>query len=124
MTVVVGLTGRVDADDRVELRVSGLDLDGPRRLPVVERRHAGDGERLLAGQAQGLGGLPLRELQREDAHADEVRAVDPLVGLRDDGPDAQQRRPLAAQSREDPEPYSLPASTTSGVPAASSSEAS
>jgi hypothetical protein len=25
--------------------------------------------------------------------------------------------PLAAQSREDPEPYSLPASTTSGMPA-------
>ena len=26
--------------------------------------------------------------------------------------------PLAAQSREDPEPYSLPARMTSGVPAA------
>ena len=26
------------------------------------------------------------------------------------------RVPLAAQSREDPDPYSLPASTTSGVP--------
>ena len=25
--------------------------------------------------------------------------------------------PFAAQSREEPEPYSLPASTTSGVPA-------
>ena len=27
------------------------------------------------------------------------------------------RVPLAAQSREEPEPYSLPARTTSGVPA-------
>ena len=26
--------------------------------------------------------------------------------------------PLAAQSRDEPEPYSLPASTTSGVPSA------
>ena len=26
--------------------------------------------------------------------------------------------PLAAQSRDDPEPYSLPASTTSGMPGA------
>ena len=26
--------------------------------------------------------------------------------------------PFAAQSREDPEPYSLPASTTSGTPSA------
>ena len=43
--------------------------------------------------------LAVRELQRQHAHADEVRAVDALVGLGDDGADAQQRgalgRPVA-----------------------------
>ena len=38
--------------------------------------------------------LAVGVLQRQHAHADQVRAVDPLVGLGDDGPDAEQRRAL------------------------------
>ncbi len=37
---------------------------------------------------------PGTELERQDAHPDEVRAVDPLVALGEDGPDAEQRRAL------------------------------
>ena len=40
------------------------------------------------------GALAGQELERQHAHPDEVRAVDPLVALGDDGPDAEQRRPL------------------------------
>ena len=38
--------------------------------------------------------LPRRELQRQDAHADEVRAVDALEALGDDGLHAEQGRAL------------------------------
>ena len=34
--------------------------------------------------------------------------MDPFEALGDDEADAQQGRPLAAQSRDDPEPYSRP----------------
>ena len=44
--------------------------------------------------------------------------MDALVALGDHRPDAEQRGPLAAQSRDEPEPYSLPARMTSGTPSA------
>jgi hypothetical protein len=44
--------------------------------------------------------------------------VDALEALGDDGLHAEQAVPLAAQSRDEPEPYSLPPRTTSGMPAA------
>ena len=46
-------------------------------------------------EAQGLGGLTVAKLQGQDAHADEVGAVDALEALRDDGTHAQQQRTLA-----------------------------
>src|SRR4051794_20453082 len=92
--VVVRLTGRVDSDDRVELRVPGLHLHSSGRLAGIQGGHPSDRERLLTGQPEGLGVLSLGVLQREHAHADQVRAVDPLVGLRDDRLDAEQRRAL------------------------------
>jgi hypothetical protein len=73
--------------------VVGGDLDRARRA-VVQLGDAGEGEGLLAGEAEGLGVLALRELEREDAHADEVGAVDALVGLGDDGLDAEEGRAL------------------------------
>jgi hypothetical protein len=45
---------------------------------------------------------------------DEVGARDALEALGDHGADAEELRPLRAQSRELPVPYSWPASTTSG----------
>ena len=62
--------------------------------------------------------VPSSKTKRQDAHADEVGAVDALEGLRDHGPHAEQPVPLAAQSRDEPVPYSLPAKMTSGTPSA------
>ena len=47
-----------------------------------------------AGDCEGLGAVEfgdrVDELERDHAHADQVGAVDPLVGLGDDGADAEQ----------------------------------
>src|SRR5918997_1095238 len=45
-------------------------------------------------QSQTVGVLAARELQGEDAHPDQVRAVDALEALGDDGPYAEQERAL------------------------------
>ena len=89
------------------------DLAASRAL--LERRQV---ERLLARRPSDSTCLAVRELQRQHAHPDQVRAVDALVGLGDHEAHAEQRGPLAAQSRDEPEPYSLPASTHSGAPSA------
>lgn len=99
MLEVGALAGGVDAHHRVEdglLAIGGDcgDLDGLRGHVVVERRDALEGEGLLTGETERIGVLPGGELQREDAHADEVGAVDPLVALGDDDLDAQQRGAL------------------------------
>src|SRR5690606_35387872 len=79
VAVVVGLTGGVDAHHSVELDPGvGADLGGRGDAALVQLGHAGDGVGLLAGQAEGVRGLPLGELQRQHAHADQVRAVDAL----------------------------------------------
>ena len=87
----------------------------PRTVTCGRRRlEAQDRELLAAAESERLAALPGRELQRQNAHHQQVRAVDALVALGEHGADAQKRGPLAAQSREEPEPYSLPASTISG----------
>src|SRR5699024_3329789 len=53
-----------------------------------------DGEGLGAVEPERLSRLAGGELQRQDAHADEVRAVDALEALSDDGLDAEQLRAL------------------------------
>ena len=54
-------------------------------------------------------------LQRQDPHPDQVGPMDPLVLLGDDRAHALQERPLGRPVAAAPDPYSLPASTTSGV---------
>src|SRR5918995_503735 len=51
-----------------------------------------DVEGLSAGQTQGVGALAFRILEGEDAHTDQVRAVNALEALGDDGLDAEQKR--------------------------------
>src|SRR5205085_8515112 len=51
-------------------------------------------EGLPAGETERGARLPLPELERQDAHADEVAAVDPLEALGDHGADAEEHRPL------------------------------
>ncbi len=121
MAVVVDLDRAVEPGDRLEPPFAAVV--GPRPSPPAVARGAGppaspwivyasrpvrpSDDARLAGQ----------ELERQDAHPDEVRAVDPLVALGQDGPHARAALgPLAAQSRDEPEPYSRPAITSSGVP--------
>src|SRR3954462_5698894 len=99
VAVVVGLARGVDPDDRVDLLLRavgrrGIDVHRARDLAVVERGDAGDVERLLADQAERLGVLALRVLQREHAHPDQVRAVDALERLGDQGNRTPPTRPL------------------------------
>src|SRR5688500_8238090 len=63
VAVVVGFAGGVDADDGVELDVAGGDLDGGGDAAVVEGGDAGDGEGLLTGEAEAVGGGALGELE-------------------------------------------------------------
>jgi len=85
--------------------VRGLLADVPRKNSWQLAEHVGHGsayrlEGLLGGakwDAEGLGAveaqrlrrLARRELQRQHSHADEVGAVDALVGLHDHGLDPQ-----------------------------------
>ena len=70
-------------------------LDRPAGREVVQHvGQANDVERLFAGEAVGFGGLLVEELQRQNAHADQVGAVDALEAFGDHGAHAQQQRAL------------------------------
>ena len=64
-------------------------VDGVERLADAAYR-----EGLLAAQTELASGVAGRELQRRDAHPDEVRAVDALEALGDDRAHAEQLRAL------------------------------
>src|SRR5215207_528391 len=76
--------------DLIRAVAVGGDLDGL-RLAVLEIAHV---EGLLAGQAERLDRLALRELEWQDAHPDQVGAVDPLEALGHHRADAEQRGSL------------------------------
>src|SRR3954453_3445389 len=60
-------------------------------LPGTQRMtDTGDVEHFAAGEAEGLRTGPFLELQRQHAHADEIRAMDALEALRDDCADAEE----------------------------------
>ncbi len=83
-----------------------------------QRIKPADGEAAIARQAQRLAALAIAELQGQHAHADQVRTVDALEAFHDHRRTPSSTVPLAAQSRLEPVPYSLPPITTSGVPSA------
>src|SRR4051794_35348872 len=85
VSVVEPLIRGINSYTCLELFVICLDLE--RAGAVLERVEV---ERLFAGQAEGLRVLAVRKLQRQYAHADQVRAVDALVALGDDELDALQ----------------------------------
>ena len=85
------------------------------RAPV--RRRSPRCRTFPAAEAERFRGLAVHELQRQHPHADQVAAVDALEALGDHRADAQQDRPLRGPIAGAPVPYSLPARTTSGVPA-------
>src|SRR5690606_33854216 len=92
---VLLLLGRVDPDSRFELRSCAVR---PRR----RHAYAGDPldsepddvERLAAVEAEARGRIVAEELQRQHAHADQVRAVYALEALGEDRAHAEQRRAL------------------------------
>ncbi len=71
--------------------------------------------RFRAIETQRLPARALFEHEGNDAHADQVRAVDALIALAMTAFTPNRFVPLAAQSREEPLPYSTPANTTSGT---------
>src|SRR5581483_3363233 len=74
---VLALARRVESHARAE-----LDLVRPHRhLARLAVLDAGDRIGLATGQAERVGALAVRELQRQHAHHQQVRAVDPLVRL-------------------------------------------
>src|SRR3546814_2425072 len=75
--IIFDLVRRIDAAERVEAegRAVGAGDVHVDRLARRQVRDARDGELVVDGQAQRLARLAIDELQRQHAHADEVRAV-------------------------------------------------
>ncbi len=95
VAVVIRFAGGIDAYDCVEHDLLAVlarrrDLHGLRGDALVELLDAFDVEGLGAVELERTCGLADRELQRDNAHADEVGAVDALERLGDDGLDAEQ----------------------------------
>src|SRR4029450_4027050 len=81
VAVVLDLVGGVDPDPAGELVVVGADGDLAGEAVGAGTLQAGDLEGLVAGEAEGLDRLAGRQLQGQDAHADQVGPVDALVAL-------------------------------------------
>ena len=93
-----------DFADRPTRREGGLGSAHDDLLPRLEigwNLHIKD---FGAINAERSGRFTALVRQRQHAHADEVGAVDALEAFGDHGLHAQQKRPLAAQSRLEPMP--------------------
>src|SRR5262245_48534219 len=91
LLVVVEFDGGVDADmgvARLDAAAGGRGADSDLAAGLEVVAQAGDLEGLFAGESQRLPGLAFEELQRQDAHVDQVAAVDPLVARGDHRADA------------------------------------
>ena len=104
MAQVVALAGRVQAhaggeDDGLTV----VRLRGHLHLARVAVLEALDRELLPPGETEALGALAVGVLERDDAHPDQVRAVDALVRLGDHGAHAEEvralGRPVARRAR-------------------------
>ena len=98
--VVLHLLRSIDAHSRVELHHCAVGfgrahLHRLTRSEVLQHvSHSDDVERFLTGQAIGFGRLVVEKLQRQDAHAHQVRAMDALEALGQHGAHAEQSRPF------------------------------
>ena len=96
IAVIFHLVSGIDPAQRREgegRAIAAGDFD----LYVLTRRKVGkafDAERVVGGQIERLARRAVFELQRQDAHANEVRPVDPLKAFNDDGAHAQKDRTL------------------------------
>ena len=100
MADVLALARGVEPQDRAGTRLPSARHGDLARLAVLD---AGDRELLAAAEAERLAALAGQELQRQDPHHQQVRAVDPLVALGDHGLDAEEvralRGPVARRAR-------------------------
>ena len=90
MPEVLALARGVQPHRRAELDLVGAHRDLA-RVAVVDPR---DREALASAEPERLPVLARQELERENAHHEQVRAVDALVALRDHRPHAQEVRPF------------------------------
>src|SRR5438105_4622038 len=98
VSVIFDLNRRVYAERDGNFLLVAVGAANAKRQ-VLARRYlaafqAHDVEDLRAVEPKRLGVRALFELEREHAHADEVRAVYALEALGDDGAHAQEKRPL------------------------------
>ena len=92
--VVGDFLGSVDADARLEgfhLAVGGSCVDGG-FFARSQSSNAFDIEDLVTGQAQGLFVRAREKFQRENAHANEIAAMDALVAFGENGADSEESR--------------------------------
>lgn len=94
MVIVISLAGGIDTNHSI--KIGGIavfpdnrDLDGLRGRTVVQLLQISDVEGLSAIDTQGPSGLTLRKLRRDNARADEARAVNTSERLSDNSLDAQ-----------------------------------
>src|SRR5260221_2488400 len=95
MAEIFDLVERVDAAqqlDRLAAAVGAVDDAGELHARLDAGLGAENIEVLGAGDLQALPRCPAGELQRQHAHADEVRAVDALEALDDHRLDAEETR--------------------------------
>ena len=90
MAVVLPLTRSVEPDARAKLTVVGPHGHRAGRAAFYALYR----EELAAGQPERLPPLAVSELQRQDAHHQQIGAVDALVALGQHRAHAEQRRPL------------------------------
>src|SRR5581483_9153751 len=99
--VVQRFLRRIDANERLEFRHvsarAGTHLDSARRSKLLDYLlNSDDLEYFLSRDLQRLGCFAGQELQRQDAHADKIGAVNALVTLSNDRTDAEQQRPFCS----------------------------
>src|SRR5688572_8625621 len=96
---VFALARRVEPERRAELRL--VRANG--HLARLATLDPDDRELLAPGQPERLAALAREELERQDPHHQQVRAVDPLVALGDHRSHAEKlrslRRPVARRAR-------------------------
>src|SRR5439155_19673650 len=100
LLVIADIDRAVEPGDGLEAALAatvGVVLASHDRQPLSRGEALGqavDRVRLATGKSKRGRALARLELERQDAHPDEVRAMDPLEALGEDRPDPEQHRAL------------------------------
>src|SRR5436190_21452404 len=95
VAIVIELDRRIDPAERLKAPLGAVCRDGVDGKQLSRRKAVGDASDLVgffAAQAERLTTVADSELQRQHAHADQIRPVDALVGFREYGADAEHHR--------------------------------